>query len=157
MSVLITVTQIIFWDCRVHFNFLLFSSDILSGNNFVKLTAHLQLDIYDNLHSHFIYVFSKSVQVGEEEGSVGGGGGAAQRGTNWYSKTQLQKLHKFSNFNYIIWEKRFFPFLVNVLLLFHIDIPRYVFRAQKTHKKTLNKMKGAVREVDWNFSFSLDT
>ena len=28
-----------------------------------------------------ITVFSKSVQVGEEEGSVGGGGGAAQRGT----------------------------------------------------------------------------
>ena len=86
MSVLITVTQIIFWDCRVHFKFLLFSSDKLSGNNFVKLTAHLQLDIYDNLHSHLIYVFSKSVQVGEEEGSVGGGGGAAQRGTNWYYK-----------------------------------------------------------------------
>ena len=43
---------------------------------------YLQLDIYDNLHSHLIYVFSKSVQVGEEEGSVGGGGGAAQRGTN---------------------------------------------------------------------------
>ena len=43
---------------------------------------YLQLDIYDNLHSHLIYVFSKSVQVGEEEGGVGGGGGAAQRGTN---------------------------------------------------------------------------
>ena len=59
----------------MHFKFLLFSSDKLSGNNFVKLTAHLQLDIYDNLHSHLIYVFSKSVQVGEEERSVGGGEG----------------------------------------------------------------------------------
>ena len=36
---------------------------------------YLQLDIYDNLHSHLIYVFSKSVQVGEEERSVGGGEG----------------------------------------------------------------------------------
>ena len=137
MSVLITVTQIIFWDCRVHFKFLLFSSDKLSSNNFVKLTVYLQLNIYDNLHSHLIYVFSKSFQVGEEERSVGAGEVSAQRGTDWYSKTKLPKLHKFSNFNCIVWEKRFLPFLVNVLLLFHIDIPRYVFRAQITHKKNI--------------------
>ena len=155
MSVLIT--QIVFWDCCVHFMFLLFFSDKLFGKYFIRLNAYLQLDIYDNLHSHLIYVFSKSVQVGEGEGSVGAGKVSAQRGTNWYSKTQLQKLYKFSNFNYIVWEKRFFPFLINVLLLFHIDIPRYVFRAQIIFKKTLDKMKGAVREVDWNFSFSLDT
>ena len=66
----------------MHFKFLLFSSDKLSDNNFVKLTAHLQLDIYDNLYSHFIYVFSKSVQVGEGERSVGAGKVSAQRGTN---------------------------------------------------------------------------
>ena len=66
----------------MHFKFLLFFSDKLSGNNFIRLTVYLQLDSYDNLHSHLIYVFPKSVQVGEEEGSVGGGGGAAQRGTN---------------------------------------------------------------------------
>ena len=71
MSVLIT--QIVFWDCRVHFIFLLFFSDKLFGKNFIRLTAYLQLDIYDNLHSHLIYVFSKSVQVGEGEGSVGAG------------------------------------------------------------------------------------
>ena len=66
----------------MHFKFLLFFSDKLSGNNFIRLTVYLQLDIYDNLYSHLIYVFSKSVQVGEEERSVGGGRGAAQRGTN---------------------------------------------------------------------------
>ena len=56
--------------------------------------------------------------------------------------TGKRELHKFSNFNYIAWEKRFFPFLVDVFLLFHIDVPRYVFRAKKL-LKTLNKMKGA--------------
>ena len=66
----------------MHFMFLLFFSDKLFGKNFIRLNAYLQLDIYDNLHSHLIYVFSKSVQVGEEERSVGGGEGAAQRGTN---------------------------------------------------------------------------
>ena len=48
------------------------------------------MDIYDNLHSHLIYVFSMSVQVGEEEGSVGAGKVSAQRGTNWYSKTNYK-------------------------------------------------------------------
>ena len=70
----------------MHFKFLFFFPDKLSGNNFIRLTAYLKLDIYDNLHSHLIHVFSKSVQVGEEEGSVGAGKGAgevsAQRGTN---------------------------------------------------------------------------
>ena len=61
----------------MHFKLLLFFSNKLFGNNFRRLTAYLQLDIYDNLHSHLIYVFSKSVQVGEEEGSVGGGGGVS--------------------------------------------------------------------------------
>ena len=65
----------------MHFKFLLFFSDKLSGNNFIRLTVYLQLDIYDNLHSHLIYVFSKSFQVGEEERSVGAGEVSAQRGT----------------------------------------------------------------------------
>ena len=64
------------------FKFLLFFSDKLSGNNCIRLTAYLQLDIYETLHSHLIYVFSKSVQVGEEEGSIGTGEVSAQRGAN---------------------------------------------------------------------------
>ena len=66
----------------MHFKLLLFFSNKLFGNNFRRLTAYLQLDIYDNLHSHLIYVFSKSAQVGEEERSVGAGEVSAQRGTN---------------------------------------------------------------------------
>ena len=61
----------------MHFMFLLFFSDKLFGKYFIRLNAYLQLDIYDNLHSHLIYVFSKSVQVGEEERSVGGGEGVS--------------------------------------------------------------------------------
>ena len=33
------------------------------------------------------------------------------------------------------YEKRFLPFLVDVLSLFHIDIPRFFFRAKITFKK----------------------
>ena len=63
---LITTTQVIFWDCRVHFKFLS-SFDNLSHNNCIRLTGYLQLHINENLHSHLILRFFKSVQMGEEE------------------------------------------------------------------------------------------
>ena len=74
MSLLIIVTQIIFWDCCVHFKVLLFAR-----NNCIRLTAYLQLHIYGNLHSHLILRFWL-----DRGGRVGGGVGevSAQRGTN---------------------------------------------------------------------------
>ena len=50
-------------------------------------------------------------------------------------------------------KKEIFSLLVNVSPQFHIDMPRYVFRAKITHKKkTLKKMKGAVRVGDIKFT-----
>ena len=43
----------------------------------------------------------------------------------------------------MVWEKQLFPFLVDVFLLFHIDITRYVFCAKKTLKNTRLKEQGA--------------
>ena len=57
MSLLITVIQMIFWDCGVHFKFFALFTDNLSRNNCIRFTGYLQLHIYENLHSLSILRF----------------------------------------------------------------------------------------------------
>ena len=41
----------------------------------------------------------------------------------------------------MVWEKKLFPFLVDVFLRFHIDITRYVFCAIKKSLKHWTRLK----------------
>ena len=71
ISILITVSHIIFWDCRVHFKFLLFFPTTLSIYSFhincIQLTVYLQLHIFGNL-----------LEVCPDGGGRIGGGGRCQ-------------------------------------------------------------------------------